>query len=350
MFRKLNHLPFPFVLLFIISCTSDPEKPEVAQINKANLFVEPATNSCHAATIVEVEPNHLLSAWFGGSYEGAQDVGIWSSSYNGKAWSKPENLVKPLITETDTLPCWNPVLFKSQSEHLYLFYKVGKNPREWFGAMISSTDNGQSWSVPQYLPEGILGPIRNKPIEVSPGVILCGSSTESVETNEWRTHVEIFTEGTGNWEKIPVSNTKEFEVIQPTLLTHSDGSIQMLCRSKHDKVITSWSSDKGRTWSDMDSLNVFNSNSGIDALTLPNHTFLLVNNPLPRGADWYNGRNLLDVEYSSDGQHWETLFDLENEKEGEFSYPAIIQSTDGKIHVVYTFNRKFIKHASFDVK
>ena len=78
--------------------------------------------------------------------------------------------------------------------------------------------------------------------------------------------------------------------------------------------------------------------------------FLLVNNPLPQGKDWFNGRNVLDVEYSKDGVNWKKLFDLENQKEGEFSYPAIIQTSDKKVHILYTYNRKFIKHTAFDLK
>jgi alpha-L-fucosidase len=57
----------------------------------------------------------------------------------------------------------------------------------------------------------------------------------------------------------------------------------------------------------------------------------------------------LDVEYSNDGLKWKKLFDLENQPEGEFSYPAIIQTSDKKVHVLYTYNRKYIKHVTFDV-
>lgn len=108
----------------------------------------------------------------------------------------------------------------------------------------------------------------------------------------------------------------------------------MLCRSKHDKVINSWSSDYGQTWSEMDSINVVNSNSDIDGVALSKKLFLLVNNPLPRGANWFNGRNILDIEYSKDGLNWKNLLDLEHQTEGEFSYPVIIQTSDKKIHIL----------------
>ncbi|MGE8341689.1 MAG: exo-alpha-sialidase, partial [Flavobacterium sp.] len=149
--------------------------------------------------------------------------------------------------------------------------------------------------------------------------------------------------------KIAVENNQNFDIIQPTFLIHSKSDIQMLSRSKHNKVVSSWSGDNGKSWIRTNTINVINSNSGIDALTVDKNTFLLVNNPLPIGKDWFNGRNILDVEYSKDGLKWTKLFDLEKQEKGEFSYPAIIQTTDKKIHVLYTYDRKYIKHTSFDL-
>jgi predicted neuraminidase len=344
---KFNSLILLLVLVSL-SCTS-VKKLKVNNITNSFITNHPITNNSHAATLVELEPNKILAAWFGGKYEGAKDVGIYFSNYENKKWTVPKNFVQPLKKERDTLPCWNPVLFKSKSENLYLFYKIGKNPREWFGAMIISNDNGITWSAPKYLPDGILGPIKNKAIETTSGVILCGSSTESIGDNKWRVHVEKYTEATDSWEKIPIDNKKEFEIIQPTFLVHSPNEIQMLSRSKHNKIISSWSEDNGQNWKDTDSIHVVNSNSGIDALTISKKSFLLVNNPLKQGEDWFNGRNVLDVEYSKDGINWKKIFDLENQKEGEFSYPAIIQTLDNKIHVLYTYNRKYIKHVVFEL-
>jgi len=341
-----------FILVFVLGCLSCSSLKVPKAINITNTFIAnpPVTDNSHSATLVELKPNQLMAAWFGGKYEGAKDVGIYFSVYNQKKWSVPQLIIPPLINQKDTLPCWNPVLFKSKSENLYLFYKVGKNPREWFGAMVISKDNGVSWSDPKYLPEGILGPIKNKPIETTPGEILCGSSTESVEGNKWNVHVEKYTEATESWEKIAIENPQDFQIIQPTFLVHSPKKIQMLSRSKHNKLIATWSEDNGHTWKETDSIAVVNSNSGIDAVTLSKKSFLLVNNPLPQGKDWFNGRNVLDVEYSNDGIKWQKLFDLENQTEGEFSYPAIIQSSDGKIHVLYTYNRKYIKHVAFELQ
>ncbi len=332
------------------SLTFAQQTPEAIHITTRFIADSPVTANSHAATLVELNPNQLMAAWFGGKYEGAKDVGIYYATFKEKKWSAPQNLVAPAIIQQDTLPCWNPVLFKSKSKCLYLFYKVGKNPREWIGAMITSKDDGNTWSTPKYLPNGILGPIKNKPIETTSGIILCGSSTESITDNKWSVHVESYNEATDTWQNIAVENKKSFDIIQPTFLIHSDTKLQMLSRSKHNKLIASWSDDNGKNWTRTDSIDVVNSNSGIDALTLTNHSFLLVNNPLPQGKDWFNGRNVLDVEYSKEGLIWKKIIDLENQTEGEFSYPAIIQTFDKKIHILYTYNRKYIKHVVFELK
>ncbi|CAD0003919.1 sialidase family protein [Flavobacterium chungangense] len=347
-------LKFNYVILLLVltvfSCSSLQTNPEAVNITQSYITENPVTTASHASTLVEIEPNVLLAAWFGGKHEGAKDVSIYISSYKEKKWSAPKKIIEPLIKDGDTLPCWNPVLFKSKAQKLYLFYKVGKNPREWFGAMIVSKDNGNTWSEAKYLPKGILGPIRNKPIETTAGVILCGSSTESIDDNKWRVFIETYTEATDSWTITDINDRKNFDIIQPTFLVHSAKEIQILSRSRHNKLISSWSEDNGKTWQKTDSINVVNSNSGVDAVTLSNKSFLLVNNPLKMGKDWFNGRNVLDVEYSKDGLFWSKLFDLENQKEGEFSYPAIIRTSDKKVHVLYTYNRKFIKHTIFDLK
>ncbi len=337
------------ICCYLYGCSSKPKQKPIAQnITSEFIFNKKPSNNCHAATLVELNSNRLMAAWFGGDYEGATNVGIYTSIYADTQWSSPSMIVKPWITESDTLPCWNPVLFKSKSETLYLFYKIGKNPREWFGAYIFSDNDGKQWSEPQLLPEGILGPIKNKPIEIEKGIIICGSSTESVD-NKWRVHTEIFNENSKDWERININNDKNLDAIQPTFIIHKNKTLQMLCRSKHNKIVSSWSYNNGTSWNTLDTISVINSNSGIDALTLNDSLFLMVNNPMKQGPDWYYGRNILDVEYSNDGLSWKKLVDLEHQDKGEFSYPAIIQTSNEKVHILYTYNREYIKHISFDL-
>ncbi len=129
-----------------------------------------------------------------------------------------------------------------------LYYKVGPNPREWWGEYKTSGDNGNTWSKAEKLPGNLLGPIKNKPIQLSDGTILSGSSTEN---NGWRAHIERSTDGGKTRAFIgPLNDPEKIGAIQPTLLTYADGSIQLLCRTPDNAdghIAECWSRDKGLT-------------------------------------------------------------------------------------------------------
>jgi predicted neuraminidase len=153
-----------------------------------------------------------------------------------------------------------------------------------------------------------------------------------------------FTKDEGvTWERTPFLNSKEIRAIQPTILLHKGGSIQMLCRSTGNSILSSWSSDNGRIWNELTPTTLPNPNSGIDAVTLRDGRQLLVYNHLIKG------RNMLNVAVSENGIEWKAAALLENDlKDTEFSYPAVIQTDDGSVHIVYTWNRKLIKHVVID--
>jgi len=221
---------------------------------------------------------------------------------------------------------------------LLLFYKVGPTPKDWWGMLIKSTDNGQTWSQPQRLPEGILGPIKNKPI-LYKGELLCPSSTEH---DGWKTHIERTTDGGQSWSKTDsLGDANQFGTIQPTMLVHPGGKLQILCRSRQRKIVESWSDDDAKTWSLLAATELPNPNSGIDAVNLKDGRILMIYNHTPRG------RSPINVAVSEDGKHWQAGAKLETER-GEFSYPAVICTADGKVHITYTWKRKKVKHVELD--
>lgn len=294
--------------------------------------------SCHASTIIE-NGKGLLAAWFGGTEEKNPDVGIWISHFVEDRWSKPVEVANGIQHKSKRYPCWNPVLYNTGKEIL-LFYKVGPSPSSWWGEMITASDNGVTWSRHFRLPEDIFGPIKNKPVLLHNGELLCPSSTEN---DGWRVHMEITSDNGLTWERTPALNYKKAGVIQPTLLIYPGAKIQMLCRSKTLSILSSWSQDNGRTWSELTSAGLPNPNSGIDAVTLKDGRQILIYNHLT------NGRNVLNVAVSDDGRNWKAAVLLENDlKETEFSYPAVIQTNDGLVHITYTWNRKQIKHVVID--
>ena len=316
------------------------------------LYSDPPFASCHASTIVEVAPGRFIAAAFGGTHESHKDVCIWLSEQNGREWSTPSKIADGIVHDSLRYPTWNPVLFKAREGRLFLFYKVGPSPSKWWGMVRTSEDNGTSWSAPQRLPEGILGPIKNKPVQLANGDILSPSSTENYvndETWPWKVHMERSADLGTSWERVPVDPGSRFNAIQPSILVHPDGTLQILCRSRENAIVQAFSEDGGRNWGELTKTSLTNPNSGTDALTLQNGRYLLVYNPTMR-QEGTEGRSRLHVAVSEDGIRWADTMVLENEEKGEFSYPAVIQATDGNIHIIYTYNRVNIKHVVLELQ
>lgn len=98
------------------------------------------------------------------------------------------------------------------------------------------------------------------------------------------------------------------------------------------------------TWSKMEATDLPNPNAGTDAVTLRDGRQLLVYNHTVRRGSFPSGRQMLNVASSTDGKHWTPLLILEKQDRSEFSYPAVIQASDGKVHITYTYQRQSIKH------
>ena len=128
--------------------------------------------SCHASTIVETDKRELVAAWFGGTHEKHPDVGIWVSRYEKNAWTPSVEVANGVQPDGTRHPTWNPVLFQPRNAPLMLFYKVGPTPQTWWGELRTSTDGGRTWSAARRLPDKILGPIKNKPVQLADGTIL----------------------------------------------------------------------------------------------------------------------------------------------------------------------------------
>jgi predicted neuraminidase len=307
------------------------------------------TPECHASTIVQT-PQGLVAAWFGGQHERNPDVGIWISRHDGQHWSAPSQVVDGSEGESQDWPCWNPVLFQPREGPLLLFYKVGPTPAAWWGMLVTSDDGGQTWSTPRRLGTdaklgepnpNLIGPVKNKPVQLANGAILCPSSTEH---SGWRVHLERTSDLGRSWEVIgPLEDPDELSAIQPSILRYADGRFQILCRSRSGFVAQSWTAEAGGDWSPLTATEVPNPNSGTDAITLRDGRQLLVYNHTTRGGDFPSGRNMLNVALSRDGRSWQPILTLERAP-GEYSYPAVIQADNGQIHITYTWRRQSIKH------
>ncbi|NBO64797.1 MAG: sialidase [Acidobacteria bacterium] len=318
------------------------------RVTKSEFIYETAPfPECHASTIAETKSG-LVAAWFGGTKEKNPDVGIWVSRLVDGVWTNPVEVANGVESATRRYPTWNPVLYNTTNE-LILFYKVGPSPSSWWGMRTSSRDGGKSWSTPIRLPNGIAGPIKNKPVLLSNGELLCPSSTED---NGWRVHFEFTRDLGKTWRRTdPINDGKEFGVIQPTVLFHPGGRLQALFRSRQGVIVESWSSDNGLTWSPLASTSLPNPNSGIDGVTLRDGRHLLVYNHVITPNGKWGARAPLNLAISADGKFWREAAVLEpGPPTAEYSYPAIIEATDGRIHILYTWNRKKIKHVVVETR
>lgn len=296
--------------------------------------------SCHASTVVEHEPGKLIAAWFGGKDEGAKDVQIWGSVFDGKKWGE---LV--LLGTEPGQPCWNPVLFKTAKGTLYLWYKAGPSPERWSGFVRRSTDNGKTWSPVEMLPAGFWGPVRAKPIQLANGTILAGTSVES--HRNWTPFVDRSTDDGQTWTRSNAFHVpNKFNQIQPALFETQDGTIVALMRSREPRVVCrSESKDGGVTFTPATPTELPNPSTGVDCVKLANGDILMICNPVEKG------RTPLSLARSRDnGKTWKVIRDLETEPAAEFSYPAMILASTGQLEITYTWKRTHIKHQTIDPK
>jgi predicted neuraminidase len=340
------------LLLFLFGSLISTEAQVSPVISSEFIYDDAPFISCHASTLADT-PEGLVAAWFGGTHEKNKDVEIYFSLLKEGAWSIPISIANGIQHSKKRYPCWNPVLFQVSNGQLILFYKVGPDPSHWWGEMKESFDNGKTWSLSRRLPEDIFGPIKNKPVLLADGRLLCPSSkeTEIGEEDHW----QVFVEETSDWGKTwtiteALNDGITTNAIQPSILTYADGRLQMLCRSRENSLMSFWSMDNGKTWSEIDKTNIPNPNSGTDAVTLKDGRQLLVYNPtINNPGKWGGPRTPLALAVSVDGKAWKPALVLED-IEGEFSYPAIIQSHDGLVHISYTYKRTKIKHVMLDPK
>ncbi len=308
----------------------------------------------HASTIVELADRTLAAAWFGGSGEGRPDVAIWFARRTAAGWETPVAVADGIMADGRRFPTWNPVLFQPAGGDLRLFYKVGPNPREWWGMVTRSRDGGRNWAAPRRLPDGVLGPIKNKLVALPDGSWLAPSSREegTATNNRWSIRMERSTDRGRSWQVgAPLPSPTHLEAIQPSILSFHDGRLELIARTRQGFLATSWSTDRGVDWSPLTAIDLPNPNAGIDAVTLRDGRQLLVYNhsgPAP-GQTGDGPRWPLNVALSNDGQRWRNVLTLESKPAPDgYAYPAVIQTRDGLVHITYTYKRTHIRHVVID--
>ena len=243
------------------------------------------------------------------------------------------------------------MLFRAADGRLHLWYKTGVDVPHWRTWAQFSDDDGRTWSAPRVLVPGDIGgrgPVKNKPIALSDGTWLAGASTEvrhGDKSETWDIFVDRSDDHGATWKRTPDIALDRAKIdghglIQPTLWESAPGRVHLLCRSTCKRICRSDSRDGGRTWSPAERTNLPHNNSGIDLVRLPGGTLVLCCNPIEGG---WPLRSPLSLLVSRDnGRTWTRLIDLETEKGGEFSYPAILADGPDAVAVAWTWKRKRI--------
>ena len=352
-FTLLHSVCMVVVLSLLSGCSSEEHREGI--VLEEFLYEQADFPSCHSVTIVELENGDLLATYFGGTHERHPDVEIrLQRKTPGGQWSAPQSVATVIQNDTLRYPTWNPVIFQPDGGELMLYYKVGPSPKEWWGEYITSADNGYTWSSPRRLELPLLGPIKNKPIQLADGTLISGSSDER---HGWRAHIERSTDKGHTWEFIgPLNDGKKIAAIQPAFLQHGGDTIQVLCRTNgkngNNRIVQACSYDAGKSWSEMTETTLPNNNSGIDAVTLLDGRHLLIYNHSTRNQEnmGHKGRGVINLAVSRDGINWEAalVLDYIDQPEKQYSYPSMIQTADGLVHIVYTWHRQRIKHVVVD--
>lgn len=314
-------------------------------------FIEPApaVAEVQASTLVEAADGSVVAAWWGGTKEGNDDVGIWVSRWQNGRWEPARLVADGTGPDGKKHPAWNPVLYRSDDGELSLFFKVGPSSKEWWGEVMVSKDNGVSWSDRRKLPEGLPGPAKNKPLQVSPEVVISPSSRQSAGKTS-RVEMEISDGRFQEWKTVTVADPKKLQASQPALLLQADGSLLALCRTSTGKVARTTSQDRGQSWSPLASTDLPMIDSGLDAIALREGGFLLAYNPgeapkNPKDTDPREPRCPMVVSFSSDAKTWTPIATLEDRPtRWGYAYPSLLQTSDGRVHVTYTWNRGRIRH------
>jgi predicted neuraminidase len=300
---------------------------------------DPRFTSCHASTVVEALDGDLIAAWHAGSPEKAKDTAILYSRLRrgGRHWSTPTVLV-----DTPDRAEGNPVLFLDNYGTLWLFW-VTMLGDDWDSCIVrarTSSENGHSWDPPITLQESPGWMTRHKPVRLRSGDV----SLPLYDERDLHSFL-LLTSDCAHWEARGEIRS-EFGVTEPSLAVLGDGSLLTFLRpGERDPQRRLWSSvsqDAGRTWSRPVRTSLPNSISGADVVRLDNgHLVLAFNNSTTE-------RTPLCLAVSLDeGRTWRYVRELEIGP-GEFSYPAVIGTTDGDIQVTYTWKRDQIKHVSLN--
>ncbi|TAK94256.1 MAG: hypothetical protein EPO07_16940 [Verrucomicrobia bacterium] len=342
----------PKFLVSPVTAVATNSAPEFHEQFIDPTFVQPST---HVSSICELPEGRLAAVWYAGTREGARDVAIYFATREPgltNAWSPPRAIVTRETAGHETYryvkKVGNAVIFAGAGRQLHLIF-VTTGFGGWSCSSLNlktSRDGGKTWTISRRLG---LSPflnvselVKNKPAPLTDGGFAVPVYHEFLgafpELLWWRP-------ATGEFSAVKTRAFGGHSAFQPALVTLDETNAVLLCRTTGSvkKLQVSRTADSGKTWSGAQTIDLPNSNSGLDAIRLADGRLLLAFN------DTVSGRDNLRLAVSADsGATWQRAATLAEEAGAEFSYPTLLQSNGGFIHVTYTWKRRGITHATFN--
>ncbi len=318
---------------------------------------DPGKGMVHVGSICELPDGRLIAAWYGGTREGAKDVAIFlaiKDPGHPTRWSKPKRVVDRISASRELYryikKVGNPIIFAGSGDHLWLVY-VTISAGGWSGSSLNvkvSSDAGATWNNSRRL---TLSPffniselVRNKPVPLSSGGFALPIYHECLGYFPEILWIQSGREdGAIAFRKSRMTGGQSF--IQPSVVAYGPALATAFyrCRSDEKAVGVAVTKDAGVSWSEPQTLDLPNPDSAVDAILLSDHRILLAFN------DSVQNRENLRLAVSNDrGADWVRIATIESTQGEKYSYPYMIRSQDGLIHLVYTWHRKRIKHVVFN--
>jgi predicted neuraminidase len=326
---------------------------------QAQFIPETAAPSVHAGSAILLNDGNLRAFWFAGSREGAKDVVIQTAVLDTKAgsWSKPEVVIDRVTAEKGLSryikKLGNPLPVRSSQGKLQLYF-VTVSVGGWAGSSISwmeSSDEGMSWSRPQRL---ITSPALNLSTLIkAPGFDFTDGTLGLPVYHEWMGKFGelIRIDGGQVIDKRRMSSGRA--LLQPIVFIDSPEKAVAYFRQARSagppRVASALTENAGQSWVSGTDLDLANPNAAIAGLQLSNGDRLIALNDLE------SARHRLVLAMAPAGSsNWNVVAEVESDQTltnglyREFSYPYLLLGANGEVHLIYTYDRKKMKHIQFD--
>jgi predicted neuraminidase len=326
---------------------------------RAQFIPETAAPSVHAGSAILLNDGNLRAFWFAGSREGATDVVIQTAVLDTKAgsWGSPEVVIDRVAAEKGLSryikKLGNPLPVRTSQGKLQLYF-VTVSVGGWAGSSISwmeSSDEGVSWSLPQRL---ITTPALNLSTLIkAPGFDFIDGTLALPVYHEWMGKFGelIRVDGGRVIDKRRMSSGRA--LLQPIVFIDGPEKAVAYFRQARSagppRIASALTENAGQTWVSGVDLDLANPNAAIAGLQLSNGDRLIALNDLE------SGRYRLVLAMAPAGtSNWNVIAELESDEtlinglHREFSYPSLSLGANGEVHLIYTYDRKKMKHIQFD--